>query len=238
MDPQVLILAGFVVLAAGSLVLLSFGAGYRIGRLLASAPASSIQGAVDAAATGRGGYVRIDGRIDGHDEFEDAAHRPLVYRRTRIQVRRGGSWRTVDEGVESVPFEIGDGPDAIAVDRGSIGPGLVVLVRESTGRAGDLGERLPAGTPADLPARAMVEQISSIEHATVVGIPSRTPDGTAVMTGDARHPLIITTVDRDEAMRLLAGGDRVRSFLAAALLGAGLLLVVAGLIVAAGQAIL
>jgi hypothetical protein len=229
-DPQVLIVAGFITLAAGVLILLSFGPRFRVGRLLAATSGSTIPAALEAAAAGAGRYVRLSGRIDSEAEFEDAAHRPLVFRRTRIQLRRRGRWQTVDEGREQIPFELSSGIDAIGVDVEALDVGLVVMPRESTGRAADLPDRVPPGTPPETPARALIEQVSSVEHATVLGRPVRRPDGRTVMTSDGGRPLVLTTLERDEAMRVLTGGDRRRTTLAAAALGAGLILVVAGLI--------
>jgi hypothetical protein len=231
-DPQLLVVGGFVLLVAGALVLLSYGSRFRVGRLLAATPAVSIATARAIAEAGRSSYLRVDGRIDSGSEFEDSAHRPLVFRRTRIQVRRGRGWTTVEDGREAVPFELSEGLDAIAIDSDALDVGLVVVPRESTGRAADLGERMPADVAPDVPARAVIEQVSSVEHATVLGVPVRRPDGTVAMTAGAGRPLVLTTLDRDDAMRILTGGDRLRPVLAVALLAVGLGLVAAGFVVA------
>lgn len=229
MDPQALIVAGVIALAAGSLALLGFGPGYRIGRLLAATPEVPIAAAVEAAESGRAGYVRVTGRVDAERDFPDATHRPLVFRRTRIEVRRGSRWSTVEDGREAVPFSLREGLEGIAIDVDALGPGLVVLQRESVGVAGDLPDRVPAGTPPTTPARALIEQVSAVEHAIALGVPTRREDGTVVMTAGTGRPLILTTLEPDEAMRVLAGGRRWRAFAVAALLGAGVVLVVVGL---------
>ena len=229
-DPQALIIAGVIALAAGSLALLGFGPGYRIGRLLAATPEVPIAAARAAAGSGRAGYIRVTGRVDSERDFPDAAHRPLVFRRTRIEVRRGGRWITVEDGREAVPFSLREGLDEIAIDGDALGPGLVVVRRESTGVAGDLPDRVPAGTPPDIPARAVIEQVSAVEHAIALGVPTRRDDGTIVLTAGTGRPLVLTTLEPAEAMRILAGGARWRAFLVAALLGAGVVLVVVGLV--------
>jgi hypothetical protein len=236
-DPQLLIVAGFVTLSAGVLVLLSFGPRFRVGRLLAATPTSTIAAAREAAAVGQGRYVRLSGRVDSESEFEDAAHRPLVFRRTRIQLRRGRRWQTQEESREQVPFELSSGLDAIDVDVEALDIGLVVLPRESTGRAADLPDRLPPGTRPDTPARVVIEQVSSVEHAIALGQPIRRTDGSVVLTSGTGRPLVLTTLELDDAMRVLTGGDRRRTLLAASLLGAGLLLVVAGLVIGLAGAI-
>jgi hypothetical protein len=229
--PQVLIVAGFLVLAAGVLILLSFGPRFRVGRLLAATPAVTAAQARDLAERGREVYVRVQGRIDSETDFEDATHRPLVYRRTRIQLRDRRTWRTVDQTLERVPFELNEGLDSIVIDDELLDVGLIVVPRESVGVASDLPDRVPEGTRPEVPARAVIEQISAVEHAIVLGVPRLRPDGTVTLTAGTGRPLILTTLERDEAMRVLTGGDRRRSFAVATLLGAGVLLVAGGLVI-------
>ena len=69
MDPQLLIVVGFIALAAGALALLSFGPRFRVGRLLAATPDVPISAAIEAAGAGRAGYVRLAGRIDSDTDF-------------------------------------------------------------------------------------------------------------------------------------------------------------------------
>ena len=76
--PLVLIAAGGAAVVLGAAVLRSLGARYRVGRLIASTPRVSVAEARALAAAGTRRYVRVDGRIDAEDEFEDADHRPLV----------------------------------------------------------------------------------------------------------------------------------------------------------------
>jgi hypothetical protein len=226
-SPLAPLIAGLLALAAGVLVLRTYGVNYRVGRLLGSTPAVSVAEA-RALATGRSRYVAIEGRIGSDTDFEDAAHRPLVFRRTRLQVRRLGAWTDLDDRRERVPFEIRDGLDSIAVDDASLAVGLVVVIRESEGTAADIADRVPDGTPLDAPARLRIEQVSSVEHAIVVGVPMLDPAGTPTISAGLGRPLILTTLERPEAMRILARGDSRRPALAMASLVGGLLLVTAG----------
>jgi hypothetical protein len=227
--PLLLIAAGVLAFVGGVATLQTFGARYRVGRLLASTPSVDVAAALDIAASGRPRYVRVDGRIDSEDEFEDVHHRPLVFRRTRLEARRGGRWVMFEDSREAVPFEIRSGDGGIAVDSGAIAGGLVVVPRESIGSAADLGDRAPAGMLPDTRVRAVVEQLSSIEHATVLGVPiaGSTADPPRLTAGLGR-PLVVTTLAPDEAMRVLAHGTR-RPRIAAACFVAGAILVVAGL---------
>jgi hypothetical protein len=227
-SPLVPLTAGLVALAAGVLVLRTYGMKYRVGRLLASTPAVSIAEA-RALAVGAARYVAIEGRIDSETDFEDAAHRPLVFRRTRLQIRGPGGWTDLDDRRERVPFELREGLDSIAVDDVSLEDGLVVVARESEGTAADIADRVPAGTPPDAPARLRIEQISTVEHAIVVGVPMLDPSGAPTISAGRGRPLILTTLERPEAMRILGGGDARRSAFALASLVGGLALVCAGL---------
>ena len=231
MTPLLLVGLGLAVLAAGLAILLSFGQRYRVGRLLATAPLVTVAEAVRLAGEATPRYVRIEGRIDSEQEFEDADHRPLVLRRTRIDARTafGGLWRAVEDGIEAVPFRLNEGLDSIAIDESGLRDGLVVVPRQSVGVAGDLDDRLPAEVPRDTPTRVTIEQVSSIEHAIVLGLPVTDGAGQPRMTAGLGRPLVLTTLEIPEAMRILTGGAILRARIAAGFLVAGAtLLLVAG----------
>jgi hypothetical protein len=227
--PPILIGLGLLALALGAAILRSFGPGYRIGRLLSATPTVAVEEAVALAARHEVRYVSVTGRIDSETDFEDEHHRPLVLRRTRLEARRDGGWQTIDERREAVEFEVQEGLAAIGIDHEALGDGLVVIPRESAGLAREVDDRLPIALPGDTPVRLRVDQVSSVEHAIVVGIPSAGPDGRARMTAGGGRPLILTTLERDEAMRVLARGSRARPAAAAASLVSGIVLVAVGI---------
>lgn len=223
--PLLLVAGGLVALLGGVAILRSLGPGYRLGRLLTTTPLVSVAEAARIAAAGERRYVAIEGRIDSDDEFEDAAHQPLVLRRTRLAARLGRRWTRFEDGLEVVPFEVRDGLDGVAVDTAALGDGLVVMSRISRGVVRDLGDRAPASLPPDAPAMVTIDQVASVEHARVLGWPTVGGDGRQVMTAGAGRPLVLSTLETGEAMRVLAGGERLRPRLAAAafVLGAALL---------------
>ena len=116
--PLVLIAAGIVAVAVGSLLLRSYGPRVRVGRLLAVTPSVTIAEAREMASSGARRYVRVDGRLDADEVFPDEHQRPLVYRRRRIEARLRGGWRVIDEqrGIGGVSRSRGHG-------RGRRGPG-------------------------------------------------------------------------------------------------------------------
>ena len=76
--------------------------------------------------------------------------------------------------------------------------------------------------------RLRIEQVSAVEHAIAVGVPRRAADGEVRMTEGLGRPLIVTTLEASEAMRILADGRTRRPLLAAICLVAGLVLVSIG----------
>ncbi len=221
MTPLLPLGLGLLALAGGAAILRSFGPRYRVGRLLATTPLVPVAEAVELARTGTPRYVRVDGRIDSETEFEDADHRPLVLRRTRLQARRGRRWATFETVHEAVAFAISEGLDTIGVDGDGLTDGLVVVPRETSGVVGDLGDRAPDELADDLPARVVVEHVSSVEHATVLGVPQLTADGRPLLAAGLGRPLVLTTLERDEAERILAAGGTLRVRSAAGLLALG-----------------
>jgi hypothetical protein len=226
--PLLLTLAGVVALGAAALIQRSFGSRARVGRLLAITPKVSVADAIRLARSGEAHYVRVDGRLDSDQEFEDDAHRPLVVRRTVLEWRPADArrpWTSFDTNLEVVPFSVREGLDAIVVDGSSLAEGLVAIPRERTGVAADLGEAAPPGAPNDAQVRMTVQQASTIEHAAVLGVPRQVPGGDLEIGAGLGRPLILSTLEDDESMRVLTGGATRRARLALACFvgGAGLL---------------
>jgi hypothetical protein len=235
-SPLIPLVAGLIALAAGVLVLRTYGPRYRVGRLLAATPEVSVAEA-KASAAGPPRYVRIQGRIDAEDEFEDEHHRPLVFRRTRLQLRRGTRWDSFQDDRERVDFDVREGLDSIAIDDAALDVGLVVIPRESVGTAKDVADRVPPGTAPETPARLRIEQVSSVEHAYVVGVPAFGPTGAPRMTAGLGRPLVLTTLEPDEAMRILTEGERTRPLIAVLCLAGGFLLLTIGVVLAIAGAV-
>jgi hypothetical protein len=228
--PLLLIAAGLLALVTGVAVLRTFGPRYRVGRLLATTPRVSVDEARAIAAAGRRRYVRVDGRIDSDEDFEDTEHRPLVFRRTRLEARHTTGWQAFEDRRERVAFHVNEGLSSILVDDAALDAGLVVVPRESVGVAADLGDRVPAELPASTPVRARIEQVSSVEHAVVLGVPvvEAGGGGEPRMTTGLGRPLVLTTLEPAEAMRVLTGGRTARPRFAAVLLAGGVVLAAVG----------
>jgi len=228
--PLLPIFAGLISFLIGALILRSFGPGYRVGRLLAATPTVTIGEAVEIAkAGGPERYVKVSGRIDAETDFEDDAHRPLVFRRTRLDLRVKRAWRSLDDQREAVPFEVREGLDGIAVHHADLDAGLVVLPRESVGTAADAPDRVPEGTDPAATVRLLVQLVSTVEHAIVLGVPTLDASGNPQVAAGLGRPLILTTLETDEAMRVLARGHARGPLAVAVSLVVGLALIAVGL---------
>ena len=199
----------------------------------------------EALLIGDGHYLAVSGNIDAAEAFEDESHRPLVYRRERVLIADGNTWREIERVVRSVPFVISDGEHALAIDAAQLGDGLVVIERQWDGSVAELAAahrdyqnpesaalvaQLASAAPT-AGARVILEQISTLDRGTAAGLLR----GGALTAGGAGQPLVLTTLDRREALRILGSGQRAR--LAAGLLTL-LLLIVGALLLLAGSAAL
>jgi hypothetical protein len=232
--PLWLIGLGVVVCLLAGLMLRRIGPGFRIARLLAGAPEVTVSEVATAAAAGQP-YVRVHGRIASDEEFPDDLDRPLVYRRRRLELAtdtRARRWRTLEDEVMAVPFGLEERTAFVAVDAARLDDGLTVIVRESVGTAADAPDRVPPGTPPTTPLRHRIHQVSAVEHAFVAGAPRMGEDGAPLLTAGDDRPLILTTLELPEAMRLLAAGHRRVVVWSTILLALGLGLVALGIVLA------
>jgi hypothetical protein len=212
----VLAAIGLLLIGATGLLLRSVGSAWRVARVLGSTREVPLSAIGDAA----GSYVKTHGRIGSDEEFPDEHQR---------------HWQTHNDDRVAVPFWIEERGDSLTIDVDALGDGLVVVPRIAEGVAADLpnslGMEVPATLSPDAPVRVRIDQVSAVEHATVVGLVQATSSGHRITAGNGR-PLILTTVAPDAAMRLLASEHR-RRVVGAAALGVGGLGFIAAAIVAA-----
>jgi hypothetical protein len=221
--PLILAVAGVAMLIVAGGLLRSVGPGLRIGRLLGGTQQVAIDRALHIAGDNTRRYVKVTGRISSDEEFPDDQNRPLVFRRTRLEIRSNGSqWANVFDEREAVQFGVETRSDYIAVDDLALSEGLVVIPRVSVGNVSDLpadfGAEIPVGIDPATPVKLTIEQLSAVEQATIVGEPTLR-DGRAIMTAGTSRPLIVTTLDQAAAMRVLAAGKRNRVVAGAISLG-------------------
>ena len=241
MNPVVVV--GAALILFGLLLSRRTDARTRAGQLLAGLSPISPTEALNLAAL-RGDaapYLAIKGSIDAPEIFEDEHHRPLVFRRERVSIADEGHWRVIDTAERSLPFVVSDPSNSISIAIADLAEGLVVVERRWEGSVADLHAAgreyqrpetaaLVAALAASDPtrgARVGLEQISNLDRATAAG---------QLLNGELRagagRPLVVTTLDRADALRLLGSEGRGRlasSTLALALLALGVLLLLGGI---------
>ena len=240
---SLLAVMGVALIVAGLLFSRRTDARTRAGQLLAGLSPISPTEALKLAAL-RGGaapYLAIKGSIDAPEIFEDEHHRPLVYRRERVSVADEDGWRVIDTAERSLPFVVSDPSNSISIATADLADGLVVVERRWEGSVADLHAAgreyqrpetaaLVAALAASDPtrrARVGLEQVSNLDRATAAG---------QLVNGELRagvgRPLVVTTLERAEALRLLGTEGRGRlatSTLALAFLALGVLLLLGGI---------
>ena len=241
MNPVALIGAALIVV--GLLLSRRTDVRTRAGQLLAGlSPITPTEALRLAALRGASApYLAVTGSIDAPEIFEDEHHRPLVFRRERVSIADEQGWRVIDVAVRSLPFVISDARSAINISTADLGEGLVVVERRWEGSVTELhaaGREYQSPETAALVARLAVsdptrgarvglEQISNLDRATAAG---QLADGE--LRAGAGRPLVVTTLERAEALRLLGGEGRGRlasSAVALGLLALGVLLLLGGI---------
>ena len=241
MNPVVVV--GAALILFGLLLSRRTDARTRAGQLLAGlSPISPTEALKLAALRGDAApYLAIKGSIDAPEIFEDENHRPLVYRRERVSIADEGGWRVIDTAERSLPFVVSDPSSSISIATADLADGLVVVERRWEGSVAELhaaGREYQSSETAALVAaiaasdptrgaRVGLEQISNLDRATAAG---QLVDGE--LRAGAGRPLVVTTLERAEALRLLGAEGRGRlasSTLALALLALGVLLLIGGI---------
>ena len=244
MNPIALIGAALIVI--GLLLSRRTNVRTRAGQLLAGlSPITPTEALRLAALRGDSApYLAIKGSVDASEIFEDEHHRPLVFRRERVSIADEQGWRVIDVAERSLPFVISDPSSAIRIATADLADGLVVVERRWEGSVAELHAAareyqspetaaLVAAIAASDPsrhARVGLEQISNLDRATAAG---QLVDGE--LRAGAGRPLVVTTLERADALRLLGGEGRGRlasSTVALALLALGLLLLIGGIALA------
>ena len=162
--PLLVIAAGLVAIAIGTLLLRSYGPRVRVGRLLAVTPPVAV--APRGAGRLRGPALRADRRTPRRGRRVPRRERPPA-RLPAPAHRDAPPGRLADprRAAPGRPVSGRDGLDEIDVDATALDVGLVTLARESVGTAAEVADQLPARLPPETPVRLRIEQLSSVEHA-------------------------------------------------------------------------
>lgn len=237
--PLLAILAGIVGIAAGAVLVRASGADTATGRRLAGARAIPLGEVVSRSAEDRlpTEAVRLEGRVRCADPIRTADGDRLAARHRDVEVRLpDGTWRRIERLREARVIDLWERTASIRLDLAAVAEPIITIPHVWEGTAAELGpdyrgavERVvtEAGMPTG--ARAVTRQVTLVDQLIVLAHVSRGPDGRPRLDLPGGG-MLVSTVDLDTAMRLLAGPNRTPMLV-------GYAVAVVGLIVALGGAI-
>lgn len=239
--PLWLALLGLLLLTGGLALVRSSGARLGMARRLAGARQVRVGELHDLTAADPlpRRPVRVLGRVrctepivTGEDERLVALHRDV-----EVALPRGG-WRSIERLRETRSFELWDHDGSLTVDPASAAEPLVVLPHVWTGAASELDEsyapalaRLAAEQDRPQDARATTRMVSVIDRLLVLATVRRDDAG---RIGLAPPPggYVVTSLELDDAMRLLGGPQPRRMLAGIAAIAASVPLLAAGALLA------
>jgi hypothetical protein len=188
--------------------------------------------------------VRVSGRVRCADPLvlPDGEQLVAYHRDVEVQLPNG-RWRTIERLRETRSFELWDHGGSLAVDPALVAEPLVTIPLTWEGEPDALEEphasavaRLRQQGTAPRRARAVTRTISVVDRLLVL-TRVRRPDGAHIELLPPDGGYVISSLELDDAMRLLGGGHRRALSVAIGLLVAGSALVVIGLLAAAVTAL-
>ena len=224
-------LLGLALLAGGLVTLRGSGARMRMARRLGGAREMKVGTLLDATQP-PARPVRVAGRVRCADPLVSDEDERLVAWHRDVEVRTRDGWRSIEHRRETRSFELWDHDGALTVDPAQAAEPLVAIPHTWHGAPADLDEtyqpaiaRLEAQAGPITAARAETRMISVIDRLLVLARVER--DGAGMRLRPPPGGYVISTMELEEAMRLL-GGPRRRWLPVAVLatLGGALLMVI------------
>lgn len=170
--------------------------------------------------------VRVSGRLRCRDPLEMGGGERLVAFHRDVEVRAGGTWRSVERLRETRSFELWDHDGSLTLDPAEAAEPLVVIPKVWRGDPATLEEphaaaaaRLVERAGAVTEARAITRSLNVTDRLLVLARVTRAQDGSpSLAPPDGGY--VITNLAIDDAMRLLGG--RNRRLVAASVAGLGI----------------
>jgi hypothetical protein len=238
MLPLWLAVGGAVLLGAGLFAIRRSGARPTMGRRLAGARQVRVGELLDLAPGDPvpDRPVRVIGRIRCAEPIITSQDDRLVafHRDVEVATPRGG-WRSIERLRETRSFELWDHDGSLLVDPADAAEPLIVLPHVWSGSVDALDETYAAAlarlTTEQGPlteARATTRMVSVVDRLLLLAEVTRGADG-AVALAPPPGGYLLSSLELDDAMRLL-GGKRPRLLLAgAAAIGVAIVLLAAAL---------
>jgi len=232
-----LALAGLLVLA-GAVLARASGSQLSIGRRLAGAAGVRVGELLDMDPL-PDRPVRVAGRIRCPDPMVTDRDERLVALHRDVEVRLpDGRWRTIERLRETRGFELWDHDGSVALDVSRAAEPLASIPHVWRGDASELEdeahrsavERLDREGRRPTVARSITRTISVVDRLLVLARAVRGPDG-EVALAPPPGGFVISALELDDAMRLLGGPRRAWLLAGVVLIGLGVLLGIAALLV-------
>jgi hypothetical protein len=204
---------GGLLIAGGWLTVRTAGGRPGVARRLAGPPEVKV-GRLVGPDPLPGRPVRVAGRIRCRDPLEMGGGERLVAFHRDVEVRIGGSWRTIERLRETRSFELWDHDGSIAVDPADAAEPLIVIPKVWRGGPEQLEEphasavaRMAERTGFATEARAVTRTINVSDRLLVLALPTRDPGGPTRLE-PPEGGYLLTNLALPDAMRLLGGGHR------------------------------
>ena len=237
--PVLLVALGMLAIGAGAALVRWSGADTRAGRRLAGARPASLHDLHSAAARGElpAHEVRVEGRVRCADPIRtpDGERLALLHRDIEVE-QPDGRWRTIERLRDARTIDLWERSTSVPLDLGRLAEPLITIPHRWEGSPSELdATHQPAvarvGSEDQPPkrARAITRQVMLVDQLIVLAVPSQDTDG-AVRLDPPPGGFLVATVELDVALRLLAGPHRRRMIAGYAVVGAGLVPLVIGVV--------
>lgn len=207
--------AGALLALVSLVVLRSAGAHPGVARRLAG-PSEWKVGQLLGTAEPPDRPIRVVGRIRCRDPLEMGGGERLVAFHRDVEVRIGGTWRSIERLRETRSFELWDHDGSLTVDPARAAEPLVAIPKVWRGDVSDLEEphasavaRLAERHGAATEARAITRGLNVTDRLRLIARPGRDESGRlSLEPPDGGY--LVTNLELDDAMRLLGGRHRRR----------------------------
>ena len=218
----ILLAVGATLAVASLIALRASGARPAVGRRLAGPPEIKV-GQLFESEPLPARPVRVVGRIRCRDPLEMGAGERLVAYHRDVEVRIGGTWRSIERLRESRSFDLWDHDGSLSVDPSLAAEPLIVIPKVWRGDPSELEE------PHASAAARLAERHGPVTEARAITRSINVTDRLRMLVraaddGAGRPRLeppnggyLVTNLELDEAMRLLGG--RHRRLVVAAIIG-------------------
>lgn len=235
--PLLAMVVGALVTVAGVTLIRVSGANTGAGRRLAGARGVALLDLRDLAERNElpRTAVRVEGRVRCADPIVTPTGERLALLHRDVELlSQDGRWRTIERVRDTRVIDLWERSASARLDLAHMAEPLIAIPHVWEGAAGELGrslqpavERIRAEHGAAELARATTRQVLLVDQLIVLVVPARGDDA-KLRLDPPPGGFLVTNVDLDVAMRLLAGPQRGRMVAGYAVALAGIVTLLAG----------